>query len=805
MDDEQRAEIFRIQVEQRALRAQIDALDARVARLVRPGATQAAAPAAPPPPPPVLMAEGPPPLPAPVEAAVPLPPPPAPAPAAIPKGSLEVEFGAKWFVRLAIFMLVAALAFLVNYLYQTVIPHLGPAAKVGLLYLGAGGVTALGLWLERGRGAKVSEGLLDYARVVLAGGLAAVYYVTYAAHHYEPLRVISSPLVAGLLLLGWTALMAWLADWRNSEPLAGFSILLAYFTSATSEVAGFALVANLGLTAAAVFLVLRRRWTAFGFASLAATFGSYAYWRYGGDLSMGVARAGLWMDGLFLACYWALFTLTAFIDRQQTLAAQGRRGTFVSLNNGAFFVLVGLLVRADYPGQFWKWCLLLGAAMLALGELGRRLRKPLDAPTVDSYYFGGVGLVTLGLMLYFSGWQLSLILAVESATVLALSGRRASKPLFLAAAAVAVIAAGVALEQTQLHCAWLPGLFCGAVLLSNAWQCRWTRPERSQLAEGLYSLLGLAVWFALLEAKITDEVVRAPILAVAALGLTALLLPLRIPAALALAQGFLGASLLHWMVAYGVEPATMAPPLWNPAAVLIVTATLGTFWEWSRKRPGSASIPQGIGIPYEAAGFFFYAVAVDKYFSGAGEFTAYALGSVAALGLAWVARLRRQIWWALALAVCATILYTAATDRENHGAFGYLPGILLLAAAQQFARRLGRERGISSPRWEGAMISLAVLCGWSWVSSRLGGAAWGAFTTSAGWALYGGALFAAGILARERVCRWWGLGVLAAALVHILSCGHLGARQLRAVYQFLRDEPGAAGDRLLLQPLPVKT
>ena len=37
------------------------------------------------------------------------------------------------------------------YLYENVIPHLGPVSKVGLLYLGAGLLAGLGAWLERSR------------------------------------------------------------------------------------------------------------------------------------------------------------------------------------------------------------------------------------------------------------------------------------------------------------------------------------------------------------------------------------------------------------------------------------------------------------------------------------------------------------------------------------------------------------------------------------------------------------------------------------------------------------------------------
>lgn len=754
MTEEQRAELRSIREEQRTLRRALEGLETRVNRLLEPAPV-----AVPKLPPPVKAAPA-------VDAATAYlsqraapPPPPiaSPAPAA---ENLEVHLGAKWMVRLAVFMLIAALAFLANYLYQNVVPHLGPAAKVGLLYLGAGALTGLGLWLERSRHSTENPGALNYARIVLAGGLAAVYYVTYAAHHYERLRVIQSPLLAGLLLLGWTAFMTWLADRRGSQTLAAFSILLAYFASATSDVAGFTLAANLGLTVAAVFLVLRQRWTAFSFACLAATFGSYAFWRYGNSFGPGTGGVAGWrIEGAFLACYWVLFTVGALVDRQQTFGAPGRRATFVSLNNGAFFALVSVLVRDQAPDVFWRWPLALGVVLLVLGELGRRWKRPLDAASVDSYFFGGISLVTLGLILYFSGWRLSVILAVESATVLAAACRRGSKALFVAAGGVALISVAVALLQLLVPGArehWIEGTICGAILLFNAWQCRWFARERGALGEGYFALLGLGVWFALLEVQITDEFWRSPLLALAALGLTAALYPLSLRTAAALAQLFLTGAYIHWLETYGAVGRAAAPPLWNPGVVLAVTVLLGIAVDRFKKN-GS--------LLYEGAAFVLFVLAADKYFDPGARFNVVAAGGAAVMALGWSIPQPRLRWWSLALNVAAVLVFAAAPSE--HG-YRCLAGIVPLAGAQPFVRRVGRERGLGGPKLEGALISVAALCLWMWISRQLQQIESASFALAAGWSIYGGLLFGVGIAARERVCRWWGLGVLAAALAHLI-------------------------------------
>ena len=148
--------------------------------------------------------------------------------ATVEDSSLELRLGTYWLVRIGIVMVLTALAFFGNYAYQNFIGHLGPAGKVGLLYLASGLLFGAGAWWQR---QSVKESLRTYAQVLFAGGLAAVYFTTYAAHHFEPLRVIASPVLDGALLLAWAGFMVWIADRRKSEVLALFAVGLAYYTA----------------------------------------------------------------------------------------------------------------------------------------------------------------------------------------------------------------------------------------------------------------------------------------------------------------------------------------------------------------------------------------------------------------------------------------------------------------------------------------------------------------------------------------------------------------------------------------------
>ena len=134
MNQESFDDLRAIRAEQEILRARLEQLDGRLARFERgePSAPpQVDAPSA--------MA-----APAPVAAAplpFPDPPPLPPAAAAMPgvsRESMEERIGTAWLVRVGVVLLLTSLAFLGDYLYNNIVPRLGPVSKVGLMYLGAG-------------------------------------------------------------------------------------------------------------------------------------------------------------------------------------------------------------------------------------------------------------------------------------------------------------------------------------------------------------------------------------------------------------------------------------------------------------------------------------------------------------------------------------------------------------------------------------------------------------------------------------------------------------------------------------------
>ena len=384
--------------------------------------------------------------------------PPAPA---VEKDSLEMQLGTVWLVRVGIVILLTGLVFLGNYAYQTWVIHHGPAGKIAMLLLCGGALFGVGAWLEKTR-----EEMGNYARVLMAGGLATGYYTFYAAHFVEKLRVIESPVLGGALLLAFAGGIVWFANRKRSETIAMLAVLLSYYTSAINPIGTFTLFSALLLTAVAVYFVARHGWARLTSAALFATYASYAYWRF----VHGASPVPAWTGPAFLSGYWALFTAAVFITRT---APPMSRAVFATLNNGAFFTYASLSMIAHQPDRYWAFTVAFGGTLLALGTFARR--REMENLALDGTFFAqGALLVTAGLIMKLTGPQMAIVLAVESVLFGFVSHKRHAWLLDIAAvlsAVGAVLFATVALIDKQAHSLPVALTVCAAHVFS-AWHTK---------------------------------------------------------------------------------------------------------------------------------------------------------------------------------------------------------------------------------------------------------------------------------------------------------------------------------------------
>jgi hypothetical protein len=285
----------------------------------------------------------------------------------------------------------------------------------------------------------------------------------------ESLRVIDSPVVAGLLLLILGAGFVALADRIRSQTLAAATIALTFYTSAINPVQTFSLFSNLVVSAAAIALLARRRWRSISFLSLVGTYGSFAFWRFQQAGMPAAADTTFWPAVLFPAAYWLVHTAAAVLRRVDSFDPASRP-VFLTLNNAAFFALAAPVVARVHPDWFWVFTALYGAALMALSLAAAR--RSHNEPWFDGAYLAqGLGLVLLALLYKFTGWQQAIGFALLGATLVS-AGRLRHGAIFRFFAAVCAVVAACSvaehLVEAAPHARLVAGVVAG-ILAFSAW------------------------------------------------------------------------------------------------------------------------------------------------------------------------------------------------------------------------------------------------------------------------------------------------------------------------------------------------
>lgn len=489
----------------------------------------------------------------------------APPTPSAPADSLEMVFGTVWLARIGVVVLLTGLVFLGNYAYQLIVPLLGAGGKLALLYMAGCILAGLGVWLERSR-----ESMRGYARVLLAGGAATIYYATYAAHFVEPLRVIASPIVGGLFLLALAAGLLWLAERRQAQLTALLTISLAYYTSALNPVGQFTLFSALLLGGAALWLQMRQGWTAVTGVAMLGTYGSFAFWRWPQVVFGSGGSKPLEETLPFLGLYWILFAAAAWFAPAGSRVASARTA-FVTLNNALFFGLATAEVLLRDHRDFWVLALVFGAVQLGIAAAAAH-RRPEDATLDGTFLSTGLALVLTAALAKLTGTALALSLAVFSFILLAAAGRRHAGVFRIAGSVAALLAWETALEgvfRKHQNYAWT-GLAVAGGLVANAW---WVKRRVAEgVVRGFLETAFAILAFLLVAAVMRENIARDWLLACyAAAGVACIALGALVASTSAVYSGIGFAALALGSV---ISNDTRLYLVQNLAAILAVPAAL---------------------------------------------------------------------------------------------------------------------------------------------------------------------------------------------------------------------------------------
>ncbi len=348
------------------------------------------------------------------------------------EGSIETHIGSVWLSRLAVLLLMTALALSARTTFKS--DALGPEQKVLLGYLMAGAFVLYGLLTPRR--AEL------FSQAVLGCGLASAYFTTYAAFYIEQMRP-EWPLIAvpGLGLGAVSAVLAVLvavAHWRRSQTVAGIGLFLAYYTVVVScmQDPTFETMAHALLTCAllaAVILVFHaaHHWILLSWVALIVTHLTYLLFFLRRPEGLSISDADyFWISNGFLTLCYVLFSLACILDARKTREYRRTVGSMSGVNSAVYFVLVYFAVRAQFPELHWAFRSGLGTMLLAFAVLAQTI-GPRGNYLYQIYIAKSVVLYTLALQSYLSDHGEVLVVALSIECLgLAFSYRRSGIVVF---------------------------------------------------------------------------------------------------------------------------------------------------------------------------------------------------------------------------------------------------------------------------------------------------------------------------------------------------------------------------------------
>jgi len=214
-----------------------------------------------------------------------------------PSENFEQVLGGKWFNKLGILSLVIGISLFMGYALQ----YMGPALKALTGYLAGVALLATGWRMEK------KEGFGNYAKTLIGGGWAVMYFVTYAIHHISSLKMIDSPLLGFfLLLLVAVAAVAHIYKYR-SQAATAFSYLLFYLTLLTAPMSYYTLFSELVIAVSLLYFMYKEKWNEFTIYGIVMT-----YLTFLGTGTTPKSDNEFITGFVFLLLFWFIFIVACF-------------------------------------------------------------------------------------------------------------------------------------------------------------------------------------------------------------------------------------------------------------------------------------------------------------------------------------------------------------------------------------------------------------------------------------------------------------------------------------------------------------
>lgn len=274
----------------------------------------------------------------------------------------EAIVGGNWLNKLGVLILVIGIAFGLVYSFT----QTGPVGRVAISLAVSLTMLIGGTLTER------KEQYRMFARGLIGGGWAALYFTTYAMHAVAAAKLIDNAWIASVLLTAVALGMIVHSLKYRSQSVTGLAYFITFATLTITPVTVFSVLALLPLAASLLYLADRFGWYGMALFGLLATYGTCA--------SRGDAGAPLWSTQALIASYWLLFELFSLLRAR-------RGGEYTTVEKLIYPLNTAGLFALSFPKWFnvdhahlYQFFALLAAAHLADSILRTWLRPPSSFP-----------------------------------------------------------------------------------------------------------------------------------------------------------------------------------------------------------------------------------------------------------------------------------------------------------------------------------------------------------------------------------------------------------------------------------------
>ena len=265
----------------------------------------------------------------------------------------EALVGGNLLNKLGVFVLVIGIALALGYSFA----HMGPPGRVSIGLALSLAMLASGAAVER------RERYRTFARGLLGGGWAGIYFTVYAMRALDAARVIYNPWAGAILLLAVAVGMIVHALHYRSQTVTGLAYFIAFVTLGITRVTPLSVIALVPLAVSLLYVAHRFSWRTMALFGLVATYLTCA--------SRGDTGAPLWQAQAIFCVFWLVFEGFDILRADPWLLPLNALG-FLSLSLTKWSVAA--------PHDMWQFLAAAAAAYLASTVLRARLHpeaKPL--------------------------------------------------------------------------------------------------------------------------------------------------------------------------------------------------------------------------------------------------------------------------------------------------------------------------------------------------------------------------------------------------------------------------------------------